>query len=531
MKANFMNTVQVRKPQTSTFDLSHDHKLSCNMGELIPIMVKEVLPGDRWNIRHENLTRFQSLISPVMQRFKIKTYDFFVPNRLSWENWEYWITGDETEVLPPTISVAAANTAFVGPNTLADYMGLVPGKKYDVTDGNDFNALPFAAYQRVWWDWFRDQNLQAPNTNEEFVILPDGVSSASTSQTQVFLQKRTKAWAHDYFTSCLPFAQKGQDVTIPFGEFDDVGLENVAKRTVWLKSDDTNPGVGNTIQTAAGVGFVQTEENGNTIYDTYDESVAKTSELEVPAPTINELRRAFAVQRWLEINARGGTRYVESIKAHFDVRSSDQRLQRAEFIGAETKAIVVSEVLQTSGPNAEDDSGVVGDMAGHAISFSQGNQKSYFAEEHGFIISLVCVMPDSGYFQGVDQMFWRKDRFQYPWPSFAHLGEEAIENRELFYSGETADVAADHAVFGYLPRYGYFRTAVGRVSGDFRNSLDFWQYDRKFETRPALNESFITYSNDNRIFAVQDENTQHVLLHVNNVVYVNRRLPQFGTPI
>ena len=181
MASNFMNTVQVKTPQTSTFDLSHDHKLTCNMGELIPFMCKEAIPGDRWHIRHEHLTRFLALLSPVMQRFKIRTYDFFVPNRIINSGWEKWISGRDTTSLPPTINVNSADNTRVAHGSLADYLGLVPVKQYKFDFGNDVNALPFAAYQRIWFDWFRDQNLQLPLSDAEDFDLPQGVTDSDSS--------------------------------------------------------------------------------------------------------------------------------------------------------------------------------------------------------------------------------------------------------------------------------------------------------------------------------------------------------------
>ena len=282
------------------------------------------------------------------------------------------------------------------------------------------------------------------------------------------MSKRIKAWQHDKFTSTLPFAQAGADVTIPFGEFDDVDV-NFSGNAISLARTSGGDIVDGQLYVSAADAMV--DASNNSLY--IDNATAETSTLEVPAPTINELRRAFAVQRWLEMNARGGRRYKETLEIHFDVKTSDSRLQRPELIGAETKSIVVSEVLQTSQSITQgDDPSALGDMGGHAISFSNGNNNSYFVEEHGFIISILCVMPDSGYYQGVEQMFWRKDRYQYPWPVFAHLGEEGIENREIYYEGTEGEMEEDHTVFGYLPRYADFRTAVGRVSGEFGQPLN-----------------------------------------------------------
>lgn len=253
---------------------------------------------------------------------------------------------------------------------------------------------------------------------------------------------------------------------------------------------------------------------------------AATSSLSVDAITVNDLRRATKLQEWLEKNARGGSRYIESIESHFGVRSSDKRLNRSEFIGGSSQDVVISEVLQTSKTDSAGSETPQGNMAGHAVSVGHSGAKGYFCEEHGFIIGITSIMPVTAYQQGIHRMFSRFSSLDYYWPSFAHLGEQEVLNQELFYSASSAD----KDTFGYIPRYSEYKFINSRVAGSFRDSMDFWHLGRKFDTAPSLNSDFIACNPSNRIFAVELQNEQHVYAHVFNKVKASRRMPIFGTP-
>jgi hypothetical protein len=320
---------------------------------------------------------------------------------------------------------------------------------------------------------------------------------------------RNRAWEHDYFTSALPFAQKGAAVDIPLGVIDQNVLvkSNSAANQV-LTSTPTNQN----IQSETGV-FTPFP---NTLF-------AATEGIELEPTTINDLRRAFKLQEWLEKNARGGTRYVESILAHFGVRSSDARLQRPEYITGSKSPIVISEVLNTTGIDGELPQG---NMAGHGISVAGGNDGTYYCEEHGYIIGIMSILPKPSYSQGIPKHFLKAHPLDYYWPSFANIGEQPIENQELYaYTANAQDT------FGYTPRYAEYKYLQNRIAGDFRTTLNYWTLSREFATQPALNQQFIECNPEDtdRIFAVQD-GTDPIYVQVVNKIYARRKMPVYGTP-
>lgn len=500
---NELNQIQMTRPKSNFFDLTHDHKTSGNMGRLIPIMVMECIPGDRFKIGCESLLRFQPLVSPVMHRFDIYTHYFFVPNRLTWPNWEKFITNQDLPGMPgvkpafPTITMYGIDSDIT--KKLYDYMG-IPPRAFDDPGSDTVSALPFAAYQKIYNDYYRDQNL----ITELDVTLSDGDNDTIKS---MLLSLRLRAWEHDYFTSCLPFAQKGQAVDIPIGGFENVpvrGRSPIAPTVLSGTPNDVN---------------IQLDTPGGGFSD---ELFAMTSDLEVEAATINDLRTAFALQKWLEKAARGGSRYVEQILMHFGVKSSDKRLNRPEYITGTKSPVVISETLQTS--ETSDDS-PLGNMAGHAVGVTSGTYGNYFCEEHGYIIGIMSVMPRTAYQQGVDRHYIRRLAEDFFFPDFAHLGEQAVQMRELY-----TNAADQTATFGYIPRYAEMRYMNSKVSGDMRSNLDFWTASRIFATEPALNQTFIECVPDDRIFAVYLGDVDKLIMHVLNKVHAVRPIPKFGTP-
>lgn len=509
-KPNLFNSIKLTKPKKNVFDLSHDVKLSLNMGELVPILAMECIPGDKFNLSCESLLRFAPLVSPVMHRMDVTMHYFFVPNRILWPNWEKFITNTEVAGnLPAFPYLEIASQSIYSP--LMDYMGIPdPAAAPFTGQPTRISALPFAAYQKIYNEYYRDQNLITAVVD----ILTDGDNVLNLN---ALIALRKRAWEHDYFTAALPFPQKGDAVDLPLGD--------VTLKPTWSADGDsphfqTGAGVtqaGNVISDNSGV-LDEIFVGANVDPNAYDPD----GSLEVQPTTINDLRRAFRLQEWLERNARGGTRYVENILAHFGVRSSDKRLQRPEYITGTKSPVQISEVLNTSDTaNAPQ-----GNMAGHGVSVTSGKYGSYYCEEHGYIIGIMSVMPKTAYQQGIPRQFLKtNDPFEYYWPSFANIGEQEVQNRELY-----AFVANDTDTFGYVPRYAEYKYMPSRVAGEFRSSLDFWHLGRIFATTPALNQTFVEADPTTRVFAVTGGATQKLYAHVLNKIRAVRAMPKFGNP-
>lgn len=506
--ANIFNSVRHKKVKSSNFHMPYDHKLSCNFGELIPVHIQEALPGDRMHINTQVMCRFAPLVAPVMHKVNCYVHHFFVPNRLLWPSWERFITGGSATGDPqsPVWPTLLLETVHARPGTLADYLGvpvLGTGKQATVS------ALPFSAYHCVFNSYYRDQNL----IQEDPFLLSDGANS----RTYLTLLKY-RSWQHDYFTGALPFAQKGASVTVPFG---DVYLNDNADHVAGLVKDTSGSLVLNGTP-------LQSDSFGNLEAGATQAVYDPNGTLSAESSTITDLRRAFKLQEWLEKQARGGTRLVENILEHFGVRSSDARLNRPEFLGGSKTPIVISEVLQTS---SSDSTTPQANMAGHGVGVGAGSyNKPYFAEEHGFFISIMSVMPDTAYFQGLPRMFSRDDRLDYYWPSFQFIGEQAVLNKEIFVNSANPD-----GVFGYVPRYAEYKYMPSRVSGDFKTTLKFWHLAREFATEPALNEDFVSFNANTlpsmlRIFADTDVNDDHLWCHVFHDVNLSRRMAKYANP-
>lgn len=512
--------IKIRKPKSSTFDLSHQKKLSAKMGELVPIFCMETVPGDEFKINTAQLLRMAPMLAPIFHQITVYQHFFFVPNRLLWDNWEGFITGGEDGY---NSSVRPFITTTGAPNgTVADYFG-IPENVYAA--GLNISALPFSAYGIIYNEYYRDQNLITPLA----VKCNDGLQSGNDLATLAAGACLKRAWQHDYFTSALPWTQKGPEATIPLGTSAPITWSNNgpditrnvdSSSWAWTVNYDLN----NTATTDFS-GILRTDVGGGTYLSTSIDNSAnlETDLSNATAATINDLRSAFRLQEWLEKNARGGSRYIESILSHFGVRSSDARLQRPEFLGGGSVPIQVSEVLQTAPAVAG--STPLAEMAGHGIAVGSNSSIQYRCEEHGFIIGIMSVMPKTAYQDGINKMFFREDRFDYFWPEFAHLGEQEVLNKEIYANAGPMDL---NGTFGYVPRYSEYKYQNDTVHGEMRNTLDFWHLGRKFANLPSLNQTFIECDPSDRIFAVLEAEQLYAI--INHRVEARRPMPYFGTP-
>lgn len=577
---SIFSKVALSKPKRNLFNLSHDNKFSCQLGQLIPILCEPVVPGDTFKVSSELMVRMAPMVFPIMQQIDVYVHYFYVPNRLTMgeKYWEKFISPHATasdpspaELIPPSIDLNAAQASSVLPFTgfcnigeLGDFLGY--NQVYDSGKDSHLYAsiLPVNAYNLIYANYYIDQNVgESP---DDFKIV-DGSGYYSyydierklgdASKASEYFKLRNRAWKKDYFTSALPFTQRGEDVHLPlYGDGSDAIIPTAKNLPVEYDPNlpvyvtDSNGEIikdGRSFGTNSDDGhlFIRVgssaspEDVGAIKQNGFVSSsqVAASLALDlnsINAATINEFRRANALQKFLEISARVGARYKEFVLGHFGVNVPDGRLQRPEYLGGGVAKIQISEVLQTSASvQSGEDVSPLADMAGHGIGVGRSNSFTHSFPEHGYVMGIMSIIPKAAYYQGIRRDLLKLDRLDFYQPEFANIGEQPIYNAELFARYKDAK-----GTFGYTPRYAEYKYIPSGIHGKFRTDMDSWHMARKFGSAPTLSKDFIEVNeykdNLNRVFAVEgsaDDPIEHFYVYCYNQVKALRPMPYFGTPI
>lgn len=536
-KGAFFEEVPIDKVNRNFFDLSHSKKMTGKFGYLYPVLCMDVLPGDHISDQIAAFSRFMPLVSPAMHRCDIRFNAFYVPDRiiigmdLTEDFFGSGQSGGDTSVLP-YMRPADITNDLMDVGTLWDHIGLPPRDGAGGSSTEQISIRAFYAYQKIWSDWFRDPNF---DTEIEFPIETQGNVSVAAENADMFLMRR-RGWRRDAFTSALPQAQRGGGVMMP--------LEGVANSVVDADGDPIAQN--STLGTLTGVtpGLLASQ-GGDPGYPTPSFLTPTFLVFENSGVSINDFRLALAVQRWMENSMRGGSRYNEMTLVNFNVQTEDYRTQRAEYLGGHSQRVEISEVLSTANTEVGAVETPVGQLAGRAVSFGRDGGWSYHCKEHGWIVVLMSVMPDSNYSQGLPRWAIRQSRYDFGWPLLANIGEQEVLSKEVFWANDAAEDVANNSLFGYNPRYWDYKYIPDSIAGDFRTTLQFWHLSRIFTARPTLDQFFttmyeagedavppdvlveeVTYR---RIFAVQD-GTDYIIMEIFHNLKAMRALPYYGVP-
>lgn len=509
----------------SAFRIESAYKTTFDAGWLIPVYCEEVLPGDTFNLRATMFARLATPIVPIIDNLYLESFFFFVPNRLLWSNWKKFMgeqesLGDTIDYLVP--QVTAPSGGFVE-KTLGDYFGL-PTVGQAGTGTFTVNVMPFRAYNLIFNEWFRDENM-VTHATRSYGDGPDPLS---------YYQLRRRGKRHDYFTACLPWVQKGASVQLPLGTSAPIvgtGFPtfnyNSQERSLWAVSGGAEIQFGNaggtaqSTPTTTGVGI-------------WNKTGLEADLSAATAATINQIRQAFQIQKLLERDARGGTRYTEIVRSHFGVVSPDARLQRPEYLGGGMTPVSIHPVAQTSG-TATDETGYTptpaGSLSAYGTAVAKGHGFTQSFTEHGWVLGLINVRADLTYQQGLRKHWSRSTRYDYYFPVFAMLGEQAVLNKEIYFKNDTND----NNVFGYQERWAEYRYQPSTITGLMRSThaqpLDIWHLAQHFTSLPTLNETFIS---DNppidRIVATTEQTGQQFLIDILFRNKAARPLPMYSVP-
>lgn len=552
MAVSIFGATKVSAPSHNVFDLSHNVKFTTNAGYLRPIACIPVVPGDTFDLSADLYCRLAPLATPVLHNIDVRLEAFYVPNRLLWDNWEKFIVfehkpdNDPKPVLP-YLDLRYFKTAQdtdgynrVGIGSLADHLGIpVTQLNFETGDADmKVSALPFAAYQKIWLDYYCDKNIQQAHIDEFYHgdgKLKDGDNS---DWYNIIMQTHHRMWRKDYFTSALPDAQRGADVLIPTqGSNVDISFKNVDPSSGYSAQPSKVIYSGTGEQYVGASTSLRTSSNGETaILSTetpisIDNSGSLKGTLTGLNATITDLRTAMATQRLLELSMRVGSRLKEQLKGIFGVNSSDSRLDRVEYLGGSTVPIMISEVAQTSETTSNSPQA---NLAGRgAAAGSSVFGRKYF-EEHGYLMVIASVVPKSAYFQGMPRHFKLFDTEDFYWPMFQHIGEQAIRKEEIYFG--TSD-ENNNDTFGYTPRYAEYKWLPSTVHGEFRdvagnNGLGNMHLARYFASRPALNTDFLEIKGQsaNRAFAYTENDFDHFWFDVYLKIKAKRPMDYFGSP-
>lgn len=519
----------------SKFKMRQTRKMAFNASELIPIMVEEVLPGDTWQHTESIMARLATPIAPAVDDIDLETFYFFVPNRILWENWEDFITGVNTGITVPKIIPGIRATSLeLKPNSVFDHMGLLP---QTYSTALEITAFPIWAYHTIWNEWFRDQNLQTEYTwatNPSNYSFDTQINGADWDQMPARVNKR-----HDYFTSSLPWAQKGAAVQIPLGTYAPVVGDQVLGNLGQPEfQTGTTSGHWLAMQNASTTAL-WSPTPGDTGPAAWDNTALVADLSTATAATINNIRMAFQTQRMLERDARGGSRYVEQILSHFGIRAPDFRLQRPEYLGGSKIPITVNPIAQTAAYEAEPDpesASALGNLGAEMHASGHKRTFTYAATEHGYIIGLATVRATPTYQQGTRRHWRRETRLDYYWPVLSHLGEQAVATQEIY---QPTNNTPAKATWGYQERYAEYRYTPNEITGVLRSTatqpLDWWHYAEEFSGEPALNNTFISDKTQETLArslatAPSEQWSAQIIMDILHDSNVARLMPTYSVP-